>query len=309
MAANAARIALVLTLAGSLIVLPVVLARHMLATARTAVLSKEPNYLSHTRPSDDSKDPLPSRLKRLLRDDMRSTQAVPRIFMTRLPDILPTERDVQTKKRLFTSTLLPIILRANEMLLTDRARLQNFKTRLMDGGRLLASERDWLDGLAARYRVPLGDTPLPAVIDRLLVRVDIIPPSLALAQAAMESGWGTSYFSQKGNALFGEWVWNDDTGLLPRNRDEGKTHRIKRFDYLLDSVLSYMINLNRHRVYHDLRLRRAELRTHNLPVTGRALAPALGSYSERGSDYVSEVLSIINYNQLDRLDYAQLASG
>nr|WP_281500733.1 glucosaminidase domain-containing protein [Kordiimonas marina] len=191
--------------------------------------------------------------------------------------------------------------------MADRTRLKVLREKLEEGRPLRESEEDWLAEKSSQYRLKKRHDFQTKDIDILLYRVDVIPPSLALAQAAMESGWGTSYFAQEGNALFGEWVWGDSNGLLPRDRDEGKTHKVKKFDYLIDSVLSYMTNLNRHPSYRELRRRRAELRDLNLPVTGPALAPALVDYSERGASYVSDILSIIHYNDLDKLDSAHLS--
>lgn len=284
---------------------PLVLARHMLAVSRTdAFVQDQPNYLAHQPPR---KAKMTERLARLLRKEMHVVDAVPRVFLTRLPEDLPDLRDANNKKRLFTSAMLPLILRANELILSDRARLRALKHKLEEQQNLKRAERVWLKDMARKYRLKRRSGFRTQDIDVLLYRVDIIPPSLALAQAAMESGWGTSRFAQLGNALFGEWMWGEGEGILPEDREEGKTHKIKKFEYLLDSVSSYMTNLNRHRSYEGLRRRRAELRELNLPVTGAALAPALVSYSERGADYVSDILSIINYNDLDGLDSAQLA--
>lgn len=289
-----------------LAVVPVGIARHLLSLSRdAAIVPDQPNYLSHQYPPS-GEILLTPRLAGLLDDEMQEVDAVPRTFLTRLPDTLPDVEDAKLRKQLFVSAMLPIVLRANELIIAERGRLLEIRTRIEAEGKAGKRQRKWLEGIARQHRVKLSMPAQAGEIDKLLHRVDVIPPSLALAQAAMESGWGTSYFAQQGNALFGEWVWGDEEGMLPRARDDGKTHRIKSFEYLLDSVRSYMRNLNRHRSYGDLRERRAELRTHNLVVTGSALAPALVDYSERGPDYVSDILSIIDYNDLDGLDSASL---
>lgn len=289
-----------------LAVVPIGIARHMLSESRIdAYVDDKPNYLSHQYPPAGDAELTP-RLARLLEKDMHEVDAVPRTFLTKLPDHLPDLVDAKRRKQLFVSAMLPLILRANELIIADRGRLLAIKDRLENGEAVGKRQRIWLEPLAKRHRVKLDKPATIDQIDRLLFRVDIIPPSLALAQAAIESGWGTSYFAQEGNALFGQWVWGDEEGILPRARDDGKTHRIRSFEYLLDSVRSYMTNLNRHKSYKGLRDRRAELRTHNLVVTGTALAPALVDYSERGTDYVSDILSIINFNDLDGLDSASL---
>ena len=240
---------------------------------------------------------------------MHAIDEVPRVYLSRLPETLPSVKQVGKRKRLFTSTLLPVILRANELIIADRGRLIGIRKKLLNGERLRETESKWLHKTARQYKEKLPKPLKADDINILLFKVDIIPPSLALAQAAMESGWGTSKFAQKGNALFGQWVWDtSQAGMVPSGREDGKTHRIKSFEYLLDSVRSYMVNLNRHASYKGLRKRRAELREHSLIVTGSALAPALASYSERGMEYVSDILSIINFNELSGLDNAWLES-
>ena len=287
---------------------PIMLARHLLELSRPAALvGDQPNYLAHQYPPR-KKAKMAPRLARLLHKDFHAVDSVPRIFLAKLPVELPSVQNARDKKRLFTSAMLPIILRANELIIADRGALLTIRHRMEEGISLRNSEKKWLQDKSKQYKVRRHAQFTLADIDLLLFRADVIPPSLAIAQAAMESGWGTSRFAQAGNALFGEWVWGEASdGLLPLERDEGKNHKVKSFDYLLDSVLSYMTNLNRHPSYRDLRLRRAELREHNLVVTGAALAPALVSYSERGPEYVSDILSIINFNGLDGLDSAQLA--
>lgn len=286
---------------------PFLLARHMLSLSRDeAVVADQPNYLAHQPPPKKVK--MTPKLASLLRDDLRPVSAIPRVFLSRLPENLTAVRDAKRKKRLFTSALLPIVLRANELIIADRGRLFELRAKLENQLPLRRAERQWLSDKARQYRIKRRSNFRTQDIDILMYRVDIIPPSLALAQAAMETGWGTSRFAQAGNALFGEWVWGEGDGLMPLNRDEGKTHKIKKFEYLLDSVASYMTNLNRHPSYEDLRRRRAELRELNIPITGAALAPSLVSYSERGADYVSGILSIINYNDLDGLDSARLVA-
>ena len=296
-------------LALGIIFVPISLARYTLSSARSvAVVPDGPNYLSHTAPQS-----LPhEKLLSLLNKDMRVIQSVPRQFLTRLPVNLTTTTDTNIKKRMFASSVLPAILRANELIIADRTKVFSLRDKIAHKQRLRASERTWLGHMLKTYRIKYDeshDRLTVQMLDDLLYKVDIVPPSLGMAQAAIETGWGTSYFAQEGNALFGEWAWGDTAGLLPRGREAGKTHKIKKFEYLLDSVRSYMLNLNRHTAYRELRARRAELRSHSLAVTGPSLAPALIEYSERGEAYVTSILSIINYNGFDGLDNAQLAKS
>jgi len=291
-----------------LAVIPFGIARHMLSQSRPAAfVEDQPNYLAHVLPPSDINE-LSDRLAGILDKEMHQMQSVPRVYLSRLPVVLPEIGDARLKKRLFTSALLPIILRANELVIADRQRLLIIKSKLDAGRSMRKAEQKWLAATASQYRLTIDQSNVSNTVTTLLHNIDIIPASLALAQGAMETGWGTSKFAQKGNALFGEWVWGDDAqGIVPSGREEGKTHKVKSFDYLLDSVRSYMLNLNRHRSYKGLRERRAELRSHSLTVTGAALAPALIDYSQRGDEYVNDILSIINYNGFDALDHALLA--
>ena len=139
-------------------------------------------------------------------------------------------------------------------------------------------------------------------------RVDIVPLSLALSQTAEESGWGTSRFAVEGNALFGQWTWGG--GMKPkeqRTRTRGD-HGVAAFESPLESVTSYMLNLNTHHTYESLRDRRAELRANNQPVTGNELAGTLTRYSERGGAYVDTLRSIMRVNNLAPADGAYLTA-
>ncbi len=296
--------------AALLAIVPIDIARHMLNQSRDdAVIPDKPNYLAHQYPPR-GKEELTAKLAALLDRDMHLMEAVPRVYLTHLPDILPQMQIAQEKKRLFISAMLPIILRANELIIANRGQLIELKEKISAGVTLTRAESDWLKNIAKKYRSKIEKPPTPDNVDALLYKIDVIPVSLALAQAAIETGWGTSKFAQECNALFGVWTWDSNQpGCIPSARDEGKTHRILKYDYLLDSVIGYMVNLNRHPQYSGLRERRAELRKHSLVLTGPALAPGLIGYSERGNDYVSDLLSIINYNELTGLDNALLSSN
>ena len=153
--------------------------------------------------------------------------------------------------------------------------------------------------------MPLGGCVTAGLLDRM----DIIPPSLALAQSAEESGWGTSRFVREGNALFGQRVFSDDRHMAPARRDDGKTHSIKVFGAIIDSVRGYVDNLNTHRAYTAFRHDRAAMRASGRPVDAMALAGRLTHYSERGAGYIKTIRSIISVNRLRRLDDARLHDG
>ena len=232
---------------------------------------------------------------------------VPRTYLDELPKGLTQIRNVRQKKELFSATMLPLILRSNELILEERERFAVLKGRLKQGKPLFKADTDWLKLQRKRYGISDKVDISIELLDTLLYHCDIIPPSLALAQAAIESGWGTSRFAQTGNAIFGQWVWGDSAeGMLPLGREDGATHKVRKFDYLLDSVRSYAHNLNKNRAYDDVRKRRAALRKTGKPISGEQLAPGLIKYSQRGEDYIKDVLNLIAYNQFSGLDHSRL---
>ncbi|OEJ64349.1 hypothetical protein BEN30_16755 [Magnetovibrio blakemorei] len=222
--------------------------------------------------------------------------------MASLPDDLQSIRETAERKAVFFKSVLPLVLQVNEQIVEDRARLWDLRTQKQVGSKLNALDRLWLAGLADRYGADRDN------IGALLSHHDVVPPSLALAQAATESAWGTSRFVREGNAIFGEWTFaTDHKGIVPNQRDEDKSHRVRAFDSLRDSVESYVDNLNKHRAYKEFRAARAEMRTKGQIVDGMRLANTLYRYSERGADYVSELHAIISGNELDMLDGARLS--
>jgi Bax protein len=228
---------------------------------------------------------------------------VPRIVPVTLPSDLPDIRQADKRKDVFLTTVLPVILHENERLLLDRERLATLRVKLTFNRLLTADELSWLVDTYKRYDVEPGD------MEMLMRRVDAVPVSLALAQAAAESGWGTSRFAQEGNALFGQWTFKaGKDGIVPSRRKAGKNHRIRAFDTLSDAVRAYMHNLNTHRAYREFRRNRAAYRLEGKPLDGYSLAAWLKRYSERGSDYIRDLRSIINGNDLERFDGATLAS-
>ncbi|MGD8810417.1 MAG: glucosaminidase domain-containing protein [Gammaproteobacteria bacterium] len=225
--------------------------------------------------------------------------AVPRIFLARVPNGLADVKQSTQRKQVFLSVMLPLVLEANEQVQRKRAQLLVIDAKLAAGKPLTADQQKRLEAIAAEYGVDADRT------DILLRRVDAVPPSLALAQAAIESGWGTSRFIREGNAVFGEWTWGSE-GLVPNGREEGKSHKIRTFGQLLDSVRSYVHNLNTHAAYRDFRQTRHTLRAEGQPLAGLALVPTLISYSELKGKYLSLLRSIITSNELQSLDGARL---
>ena len=224
---------------------------------------------------------------------------VPSYFVSRMPADLSQVPDVKVRKAVFLQSVLPLILQVNEEILTERRRLAGLQARLLAGLSLGRVDSIWLAVMAERY----GENQ----IDDLSRRVDIIPPSLALAQAAEETGWGTSRFARQGNAIFGQRTYTKEGDMVPLRRDEGKTHRVKSFNSLLDSVRSYALTLNSHWAYGGFRRTRAAMRKEDAPLNGSVLAGKLMRYSTRGEAYVKTIRVIISGNKLGRFDTARLS--
>lgn len=205
---------------------------------------------------------------------------------------------VQDKKDSFFRFLLPRVQRANRKILEERKWLQALDQKSIteisqqDIGRLLK--------LASKYKASVKEP--SKIIDELLVKVDIIPPSLALAQAANESAWGTSRFAVKANNLFGQWCYVEGCGVIPKQRSDDEKHEVAKFNTVQASIDSYMRNLNSQFSYETLRQIRNELRDQGEALTGSDLAEGLLPYSTRREEYVKEIRSMINYNKLEDHD-------
>ena len=234
-------------------------------------------------------------------DQVRAAvKPVPRLYLSELPPDLGNVSSVATKKRLFVQSVLPIILRVNEEIIAARWRVERLGEKLSWDGVLSEADRDWLIDMAELY----GAAPLDA--PGLLKRMDIVPPSLALAQAAEETGWGTSRFVREGNALFGQYTYKPAMGMMPERRDADRRHRVRSHDSLLDAVRAYVHNLNSHWAYEDFRDRRALLRHAGKPMDGYDLAGSLGQYSERRAAYIRSIREIMRQNRLRDFDRAWL---
>jgi len=231
--------------------------------------------------------------------------AVPRVFLPALPRDWRKLAKAVERKRAFTMIVLPLVLRANEVLVLERDRLRVISAQINAKEALSERDRTWILALAEFYKIDAPQVTGKAV-KALRQRVDIVPPSLAIAQAAIESGWGTSRFTTEGNALFGQWSDDQDGGMIPVGRDSGRTYAIQRFSTLMGSIAAYMRNLNSHRAYRKFRAARAKIRSAGQEVAGLPLAKLLGSYSQQGAKYVRALTSIIEKNHFGKLDRAVL---
>lgn len=215
------------------------------------------------------------------------------IATLRLRD-LANEPDIEMRKRRFVGLLLPLILAENDAILAARHAVEGYRAALAEGRAPARAERRLIARIMDRY-----DASDPA---DLAARIDIVPPSLALAQAAIESGWGTSRFAREGNALFGERAWSTGLGLVPEARADDATFEVRTFATLADAVRSYMTNLNSDAAYAPFRAARAALCAEARGIDGASLAWTLGGYSEQGDDYVALVHAVIRDNDFARLD-------
>ncbi len=234
-------------------------------------------------------------------NSIREGASVPRYFVEHLPsDILEVE-NVRLRKQVFLSVTLPLVLKVNENIRSNRQQLIKLIDKEVNGEPFSATEQGWLDKIAKRYNSSADN------LENLLLHMDAIPVSLALAQSIEESGWGTSRFARNGNALFGQRVWSAGHGLVPHERDSDESYEVRAFQRLEQSIRSYALNLNRHPAYDEFRKQRAQLREDNETLDGLKLAETLTPYSERGEDYVQALQSLIEANNLTDFDQVKLS--
>ncbi|MBT5577755.1 MAG: hypothetical protein HOJ99_04610 [Porticoccaceae bacterium] len=215
-----------------------------------------------------------------------------------LPDFAKYQ-DVRQKKTAFFDYMLPLVKQANEQLLADRSELEQLASNGTEP--FSASQLKTLKRFAKSYGFDTSANS-DKLLKQLLLRVDQIPPSLALAQAAIESAWGTSRFATEGNNLFGQWCYKKGCGIVPLRRNSGTNHEVAKYSTVAAAVGSYMKNINSHRAYSGLRKNRDKLRRAGKRVTGHKLAENLLHYSELREVYVREVQAVIRINQLAEFD-------
>lgn len=230
---------------------------------------------------------------------------VPRLYLRSLPRDLAEGDSTWERKSDFFRVMLPLVLAGNEKVLADRKRVEKFAGQVLSGGNLYAVNKSWVINLAAEYGLDDFD-PKNGDWQELLRRVDAVPVSLALAQAALESGWGTSRFAQQGNAVFGQVSWRPGSGLIQTGRDPDANHEVRSFATLSDCVNAYLHNLNTHRHYAKFRNQRANLQARGQAPSGVVLVKYLDRYSVLGKKYIDEVRGIIETNLLQEMDAARL---
>ena len=228
-------------------------------------------------------------------NDIRKNKLVRPVALTWLPREIVKIENTKKRKDLFIQIILPLILQENNNIKLDRIKL--FK--IINKSKNTELEKKWLRKKYKQYGVNNKD------ISVLKMRMDVVPISMALAQAAKETGWGTSRFAQEGNALFGQWTWSGE-GLKPKDADKDKGHKVMKFNILQASVRAYQRNLNTHKSYKNFRIARAELRDKNQTLDSLILSQHLDKYAETGQEYVNIIQKIIKQNNLKDFDDAKL---
>jgi Bax protein len=242
-----------------------------------------------------------STIKQLFEDtdynlqDVRKKKLVKPVALTLLPQEIKMIENTKKRKEFFIQIVLPLIIKENSNIRIDRKNL--FK--IINKSNNTNLEKKWLGKKYKQYGVAPGD------LSSLKIRMDEIPVSLAIAQAAKETGWGTSRFAQEGNALFGQWTWSGE-GLKPKEAKAGEGHKVMKFNVLQASVRAYQRNLNTHSTYRDFRKARAELRDLGKPLDSLELSKYLNKYAETGNQYVEVLQKIIKQNKLKDFDDAKL---
>jgi len=242
-----------------------------------------------------------STIKQLFEDtgynlkDVRKNKLVKPVALTLLPQEITMIEDTKKRKDFFIKIVLPLIVKENNNIRLDRKTLFN----IINKSNNTLAEKQWLEKKYKQYGINSRD------LSTLKIRMDEIPVSLAIAQAAKETGWGTSRFAQEGNALFGQWTWSGE-GLKPKDADASEVHKVMKFNVLQASVRAYQRNLNTHSTYKNFRKARAEFRDANLPLDSIKLSEYLNKYAEIGSQYVEVLQKIIMQNKLKDFDDAKL---
>ena len=227
--------------------------------------------------------------------EVRKSKKVKPIRLSLLPNEIKQIENSKKRKNLFIQIILPLVLEENNLILLDRKRLFS----ILNKNNNSKKEINWLNNKFKQYGVLNKDIPT------LKVRMDIIPVSLAIAQAAKETGWGTSRFALEGNALFGQWTWSGD-GIKPAGAESDAKHKVMKFKVLKASVRAYQRNLNTHSSYKKFRQLRAQLRDDSEKLDSLLLADQLDNYAETGDEYTKILKQIINQNSLKDFDDVKL---
>ena len=226
---------------------------------------------------------------------VRKEKLVKPVSLTLLPNEIKMIENTKERKDLFIQIILPLIIKENNNIKVDRKKLFS----ILNKSKNTRSEKNWLLLKFKQYGVMNKD------LSTLKIRMDEVPVSMAIAQAAKETGWGTSRFAQEGNALFGQWTWSGE-GIKPAGADNESTHKVMKFKVLQASVKAYQRNLNTHSSYKDFRSARAQFREDKKKLDSLVLSEYLDKYAETGKEYVKILQKIIKQNKLMDFDDAKL---
>lgn len=218
-----------------------------------------------------------------------------------LPDF-GSIQDVKSKKASFFEFLSPLVNEENAHLQALRDTIISIRQSVELTGEITKAQMNWVAKVADRYDVEDCDSFDLVCQETLLRRIDVVPPSLVMAQAANESAWGTSRFAIQGNNLFGQWCFVEGCGLVPLQQTDGQHYEVRSFDTVHQSIVSYMMNLNTHPSYKELRVIRQSIRAEDDLPSGIDLAPGLIRYSERGEAYIEEITKMIQFNRITKYD-------
>jgi Bax protein len=235
-------------------------------------------------------------------DSFLNDESANLIIFSSLPDDFMEIKSVNERKKLFINTLLPIIYSENLKILEDRKKILDWWNESQGENFSRDFWPSWLFELSEKYETSDSN------LGNLLMKVDVIPISMALAQAAIESGWGTSRYLREGNAIYGQYTFEKDRGIRPERRESNEKFFIKRFSNLSESTRSYFKNINTHRAYVDFREERKKLRMNGIKLSGVKLVKFLTSYSERRDEYVKDVENVIQSNNFMKFDNSYLAN-
>lgn len=225
---------------------------------------------------------------------------VSREFFNHIPKKM-NEINTVDKKNIFISILLPIALRGNELVLEEREFIKDA---------ISSNDLSQIEYFSKRYKIKdykkinfakLSVKQVEEIKSKLLIKVNKIPISMILAQAIIESGWGSSRFAKEGNALFGEWTWQKGIGIKPQEKLDAN-YAVKNFSNISASLNSYILNLNRHEAYNEMRNYRNKKYRNGDPITGYEAANFLSGYAEIGYQYVTKVKDMIKFNKLERFE-------
>lgn len=203
------------------------------------------------------------------------------------------------RKAAFIDYFLPLVRANNDKVTKQRVFVLKMQNKVERGEAITRRENKIVSILNKEFKVKSES--LPIQIETLVSRVNVIPESMALAQGAIESAWGSSRFARKGNNFFGQWCYKKGCGIVPNKRASHAKHEVAAFSSPAESVAAYFTNINTHRAYRALRQTRLNMAEQNLPIKPRPLVQQLGQYSERGDAYIKDVLALINFNDLDEL--------